>query len=96
MWKTIGASMSSYRSYPRIVGETGGKDFIIAHPSADPDALAVRLGSDGPPLIVDLRHQLDLESRPTSLPGAIVVGVDELTQWAEGIPRDREIILTCD
>ena len=35
MWKTIGASMSTYRSYPRIVGETGGKDFIVAHPSAD-------------------------------------------------------------
>jgi 1-pyrroline-5-carboxylate dehydrogenase len=41
MWKTIGASMSSYRSYPRIVGETGGKDFIVGHPSADPEALAV-------------------------------------------------------
>jgi 1-pyrroline-5-carboxylate dehydrogenase len=41
MWKTIGASMSVYRSYPRIVGETGGKDFIIAHPSADVDRLAV-------------------------------------------------------
>jgi 1-pyrroline-5-carboxylate dehydrogenase len=41
MWKTIGANMASYRSYPRIVGETGGKDFIIAHPSADPSAVAV-------------------------------------------------------
>jgi 1-pyrroline-5-carboxylate dehydrogenase len=41
MWKTIGSSMGSYRSYPRIVGETGGKDFILAHPSADPEALAV-------------------------------------------------------
>jgi len=41
MWKTIGASMGSYRSYPRIVGETGGKDFILAHASADPEALAV-------------------------------------------------------
>ena len=41
MWRTIGASMSAYRSYPRIVGETGGKDFIIAHPSADAAALAV-------------------------------------------------------
>jgi 1-pyrroline-5-carboxylate dehydrogenase len=41
MWKTIGSSMGSYRSYPRIVGETGGKDFILAHPSADADALAV-------------------------------------------------------
>src|SRR6266508_5348235 len=43
MWKTIGASMSSYRSYPRIVGETGGKDFIVAHPSADSAALAVAI-----------------------------------------------------
>jgi 1-pyrroline-5-carboxylate dehydrogenase len=47
MWKTIGASMSSYRSYPRIVGETGGKDFIVAHPSADPDALAVAVVRGG-------------------------------------------------
>jgi len=43
MWKTIGASMATYRSYPRIVGETGGKDFIVAHPSADPQALAVAI-----------------------------------------------------
>src|SRR5882757_4413115 len=47
MWKTIGASMSSYRSYPRIVGETGGKDFIVAHPSADPAALAVAIARGG-------------------------------------------------
>ncbi len=38
MWKTIGANMWNYLSYPRIVGETGGKDFIVAHPSADPQA----------------------------------------------------------
>jgi 1-pyrroline-5-carboxylate dehydrogenase len=43
MWKTIGENMSRYRSYPRIVGETGGKDFIVAHPSADPVALAVAI-----------------------------------------------------
>ena len=43
MWKTIGGSMSTYRSYPRIVGETGGKDFIVAHPSADPQALALAI-----------------------------------------------------
>ena len=47
MWKTIGASMSGYRSYPRIVGETGGKDFIVAHPSADVDALAVAVVRGG-------------------------------------------------
>ena len=43
MWKTIGQNMGRYRSYPRIVGETGGKDFIVAHPSADPEALAVAM-----------------------------------------------------
>ncbi|HSG09567.1 MAG TPA: L-glutamate gamma-semialdehyde dehydrogenase, partial [Longimicrobiales bacterium] len=42
-WKTIGASVGSYKSYPRIVGETGGKDFIIAHPSADPEALTTAI-----------------------------------------------------
>jgi 1-pyrroline-5-carboxylate dehydrogenase len=43
MWHTIGHDMSRYVSYPRIVGETGGKDFIVAHPSADPQALAVAI-----------------------------------------------------
>src|SRR5918999_1679763 len=46
MWKTIGANMSRYASYPRIVGETGGKDFIVAHPSADAEALAVAIVRD--------------------------------------------------
>jgi 1-pyrroline-5-carboxylate dehydrogenase len=41
MWERIGRSLGSYRGYPRIVGETGGKDFIVAHPSADPVALSV-------------------------------------------------------
>ncbi|MDR1449100.1 MAG: L-glutamate gamma-semialdehyde dehydrogenase [Propionibacteriaceae bacterium] len=39
LWGRVGQSIASYRSYPRIVGETGGKDFIVAHPSADPKAL---------------------------------------------------------
>lgn len=39
MWRTVGENIASYRGYPRIVGETGGKDFIVAHPSADPDVL---------------------------------------------------------
>ena len=47
MWETIGGNMSSYRSYPRIVGETGGKDFIVAHPSANPQALAVAVVRGG-------------------------------------------------
>ena len=43
MWTRIGANIGTYRSYPRLVGETGGKDFIIAHPSADAQALAVAM-----------------------------------------------------
>jgi 1-pyrroline-5-carboxylate dehydrogenase len=43
MWRTVGESMAGYRNYPRIVGETGGKDFIVAHPSADLDALATAI-----------------------------------------------------
>ncbi|HSL22917.1 MAG TPA: L-glutamate gamma-semialdehyde dehydrogenase, partial [Vicinamibacterales bacterium] len=43
MWKKIGENISRYRTYPRIVGETGGKDFIIAHPSADPMEVAVAM-----------------------------------------------------
>ena len=39
LWRTVGENISGYRSYPRIVGETGGKDFIVAHPSADPDVV---------------------------------------------------------
>ena len=43
LWGEVGANLSSYRSYPRIVGETGGKDFIVAHPSADVDVLRVAM-----------------------------------------------------
>jgi 1-pyrroline-5-carboxylate dehydrogenase len=47
MWQTIGAGVAGYRSYPRVVGETGGKDFILAHPSADSAALAVAIVRGG-------------------------------------------------
>jgi 1-pyrroline-5-carboxylate dehydrogenase len=40
MWRTVGENIDRYHGYPRLVGETGGKDFILAHPSADPDAVA--------------------------------------------------------
>jgi 1-pyrroline-5-carboxylate dehydrogenase len=43
MWKTIGDNIANYRNYPRIVGETGGKDFIVAHPSADAQAVATAI-----------------------------------------------------
>ena len=43
LWRTVGENIASYAGYPRLVGETGGKDFVVAHPSADPDALVTAL-----------------------------------------------------
>ncbi len=43
IWRTVGENIGHYRNYPRIVGETGGKDFIVAHPSADVDAVATAI-----------------------------------------------------
>ena len=43
MWQTVGSNVGDYRNYPRIVGETGGKDFIVAHPSADVEAVATAI-----------------------------------------------------
>jgi 1-pyrroline-5-carboxylate dehydrogenase len=43
LWRTVGENISGYRAYPRLVGETGGKDFVIAHPSADPAVLSTAL-----------------------------------------------------
>jgi 1-pyrroline-5-carboxylate dehydrogenase len=47
MWRTVGDNIAKYKSYPRLVGETGGKDFIIAHASADPDALVTAIVRGG-------------------------------------------------
>jgi 1-pyrroline-5-carboxylate dehydrogenase len=47
IWKTIGNNIASYRGYPRIVGETGGKDFIFVHPSADVEAVAAAIVRGG-------------------------------------------------
>jgi len=47
IWRTIANNLDRYRCYPRVVGETGGKDFILAHPSADPQALAVAITRGG-------------------------------------------------
>ncbi|HXH24170.1 MAG TPA: L-glutamate gamma-semialdehyde dehydrogenase, partial [Vicinamibacterales bacterium] len=47
MWRKVGENIARYRSYPRLVGETGGKDFIVAHPSADPQEVAVAIARGG-------------------------------------------------
>src|SRR5262249_3291984 len=47
MWQTVSSNLTHYRTYPRLVGETGGKDFILAHASADPEALATAIVRGG-------------------------------------------------
>jgi 1-pyrroline-5-carboxylate dehydrogenase len=47
MWKRVGENIGRYRTYPRLVGETGGKDFIVAHPSSDPQEVAVAIARGG-------------------------------------------------
>ncbi|WP_432489317.1 L-glutamate gamma-semialdehyde dehydrogenase [Kineococcus sp. SYSU DK018] len=43
LWRTVGQNIAGYRTYPRLVGETGGKDFVVAHPSADPEVLSTAM-----------------------------------------------------
>jgi 1-pyrroline-5-carboxylate dehydrogenase len=47
LWRTVGDNIAKYKSYPRLVGETGGKDFIVAHASADPEALVTAIVRGG-------------------------------------------------
>ena len=47
MWRTVGENITKYKTYPRLVGETGGKDFILAHASAEPDALITAIVRGG-------------------------------------------------
>ena len=47
MWKRVGENIARYRTYPRLVGETGGKDFIVVHPSADAQEVAVAIARGG-------------------------------------------------
>ena len=82
MWKTVGSSMAVYRSYPRLVGETGGKDFILAHASADIDALVA----------ASIRGAFEFQGQKCSaasrlyVPRSIWPGLrDRLTTTIEGI-----------
>jgi 1-pyrroline-5-carboxylate dehydrogenase len=77
LWRTVGENIAGYRGYPRLVGETGGKDFVIAHPSADPAVLATALvrgayeyqGRSAPPRRA-LRAALAVAGHARRLPGA--------------------------
>ncbi len=89
MWTRVGANISRYKSYPRIVGETGGKDFVFAHSSADVDALVTAL----------LRGAYEFQGQkcsaasraflPASLYGEVVERLEtEISKITMGSPRD--------
>jgi 1-pyrroline-5-carboxylate dehydrogenase len=73
MWKTVGANIDKYRCYPRLVGETGGKDFIFAHESTDLDALAVGIVRGG----YEYQGQKCSAASRVYLPSTIANGVRE-------------------
>lgn len=82
LWHQIGSGLERYRSYPRIVGETGGKDFIVAHPSADPEVVVTAI----------LRGAFEYQGQKCSaasrlyLPGSLWERIeDRLLEEIEGI-----------
>jgi 1-pyrroline-5-carboxylate dehydrogenase len=75
IWKTVGENIAMYRGYPRLVGETGGKDFIAAHASADPGALAAAIVRGG----FEYQGQKCSAASRIYVPESIWPGVKELT-----------------
>lgn len=79
MWKTVGDNIAQYKSYPRIVGETGGKDFIFAHPSADPQHIAVAVLRAG----FEYQGQKCSAASRCYLPESLWKDIkDQLSKWA--------------
>ncbi|HXH17937.1 MAG TPA: L-glutamate gamma-semialdehyde dehydrogenase [Chitinophagales bacterium] len=78
IWKTIGNNISKYKSYPRIVGETGGKDFVIAHPSADVASLVTAL----------TRGAFEYQGQKCSAASRAYIPANLWKQVKEGLQRD--------
>lgn len=78
IWKTVGNNIASYKTYPRIVGETGGKDFIVAHKSADVDAL----------ITASVRGAFEFQGQKCSALSRIYIPKSLYPAWIEGCKRD--------
>ncbi|MFK5585028.1 L-glutamate gamma-semialdehyde dehydrogenase [Serinicoccus sp. LYQ131] len=82
LWREIGTGLSTYRSYPRIVGETGGKDFIVAHPSADLDVLRTAMVRGA----YEFQGQKCSAASRAYVPASVWAQIrDEVAQTIEGI-----------
>ncbi len=89
LWKTIGNNLEKYRSYPRVVGETGGKDYIFAHPSAHRKAVAVAMSRGA----FEFQGQKCSAASRTYLPASMfdeVMGYvkEDLAEFKMGVPDD--------
>ncbi len=89
MWQTMAANLPNYGSYPRIVGETGGKDFIFAHPSADADAVTTAIIRSG----FEYQGQKCSAASRAYIPESLWSGIasdlkDQLAEMKQGSPLD--------
>ncbi len=82
IWKTIGNNIHNYKTYPRIVGETGGKDFIVAHKSADVDALVT----------ASIRGAFEYQGQKCSALSRIYIPASLYEEWIEKCKRDLATI----
>lgn len=89
MWETIGSNISKYRNFPRIVGETGGKDFVFAHPSADVPSLVTALVRGAFEYCGQKCSAASRAYIPASLWDSVKEGVQaQLGEWSVGSPED--------
>ena len=86
IWRTIGNGIETYRNYPRIVGETGGKDFILAHPSADPSAVATAI----------VRGSFEYQGQKCSASSRLYLPSNLWHEIRENLERDVPSIATGD
>ncbi|MGW4486109.1 L-glutamate gamma-semialdehyde dehydrogenase [Amycolatopsis sp. NPDC004368] len=82
LWGTVGANIAGYRGYPRLVGETGGKDFVLAHPSADLDVLRTAL----------VRGAFEYQGQKCSAASRAYVPRSLWEQLKDGLVRETEAI----
>jgi 1-pyrroline-5-carboxylate dehydrogenase len=82
LWREVGNNIENYRAYPRVVGETGGKDFIVAHPSADPDVTRVAM----------IRGAFEFQGQKCSAASRAYVARSVWTQMCDQLLADVEAL----
>jgi 1-pyrroline-5-carboxylate dehydrogenase len=82
MWKAVGENIDAYRGYPRLVGETGGKDFIVAHPSADPKAVTTAI----------LRGAFEYQGQKCSAASRVYLPESLWAEMGDALIRETEAI----